>query len=152
MKIPLPCEFGKVSNCNGKLLPLQGVQWFQWQRGIEYTYFFVQNSIWYPTDFYTTFEKNQPFEIEIHDSMLIEKPIREHGFPLRGSGRATGIYFIKGKLYMDFIITSNYYEHIRVHCDSNGEYVPNGDVIFPKNWDTEKKARALLKSFKYKLK
>lgn len=59
MKIPLPCEFGKVSNCNGKLLPLQGVQWFQWQRGIEYTYFFVQNSIWHPTDFYTTFEKNR---------------------------------------------------------------------------------------------
>lgn len=146
MKIPLPCKFGDRIECNGKLLPLKGVSWFQWQDGMEYTYFFDRNNLWNPTDFYTTFEKNQPHEIEIKDSLLMEIPIREHGYPLRGRGRATGNFFVNDKLYIDFIITSNYLEHIRVQCDAHGEYIPKGDIIFPIGWDEEKKGRALLKS------
>lgn len=148
MKIPLPCNFGEISDCNGKSLPLRKVSWFQWQRGMEYTYFFVQNNFWHPTDFYTTFEENQPYEIEIKDSLLIEMPIKEHGYPLRGSGRATGIDCVNDKLYLDFIITSNYLEHIKVQCDAHGEYIPKGDIIFPTGWDEKKKERALLKSFR----
>lgn len=30
MKIPLPCKFGELSDCDGKLLPLCGVHWFDW--------------------------------------------------------------------------------------------------------------------------
>lgn len=148
MKIPLPCKFGEISDCNGKSLPLKGVSWFQWQDGMEYTYFFDRDNFWNPTDFYTTFEKNQPCKIEIIDSLLIEMPIREHGYPLRGSGRATGIDYINSKLYMNFIITSNYFEHIRVQCDTNGEYIPKSDIIFPTGWDEKKKERALLKSYR----
>lgn len=146
MKVPLPCKFGDESECNGKLLPLKGVSWFQWQEGMEYTYFFDRDNFWNPTDFYTTFEKNQPCEIEIKDSLLLEIPIREHGYPLRGRGRATGIDYINSKLYMDFIITSNYLEHIKVQCDAHGEYIPKGDIIFPTGWNEEKTERAVLKS------
>lgn len=40
MKIPLPCKFGELSDCDGKLLPLCGVHWFDWMSGRQYTYFF----------------------------------------------------------------------------------------------------------------
>lgn len=39
MKIPLPCKFGELSDCDGKLLPLCGVHWFDWMSGRQYTYF-----------------------------------------------------------------------------------------------------------------
>ena len=55
-----------------------------------------------------------------------------------------------GKTYIEFIITSNYLEHIKVQCDENGVFVPGGDIIFPTGWDTEeKKERTVLKSYKF---
>ena len=55
-----------------------------------------------------------------------------------------------GKLYVTFIITSNYYEHIRVECDSNGYYIPGGNIIFPPSWDTEeRREHAVLKSRRF---
>lgn len=51
---------------------------------------------------------------------------------------------------MVFIITSNYYEHIRVECDSNGYYIPGGNIIFPPSWDTEeRREHAVLKSRRF---
>ena len=69
-------------------------------------------------------------------------------------GRWTAIDVIKkyknGKTYIEFIITSNYLEHIKVQCDENGVFVPGGDIIFPTGWDTEeKKERTVLKSYKF---
>ena len=76
-------------------------------------------------------------------------PIKEHGYPLKGSGHVIGICYKDYKTYVEFLITSNYFEHIKVQCDSNGIYVHGGDIIFPTGWDTEeKKDRAILKSFK----
>ena len=39
MRIPLPCRFGESALCNGRSLPLMGVEWFEWTKGMEYTYF-----------------------------------------------------------------------------------------------------------------
>ena len=37
-----------------------------------------------------------------------------------------------------------------MQCDDKGNYVPNGDIIFPTGWDTEeKKERSILKSMKF---
>lgn len=147
MNIPIPCKFGERADCNNKQLPLIGVDWFNWSwGGWEYTYFFSVSDKWHTVDFYNTFEKKQPFEFVIPDNLLSDTSIKDRGYPLKGRGFAGGIRYQNGKTYMDFIITSNYFEHIRVECDQNGMYVPNGDIIFPTGWDTEeKKERAVLK-------
>ena len=142
MNIPLPCKLGSMADCNRKQLQLIGVSWFLWSSGMEYTYYF-KNS----TEFYTSTDSKQPFHFEISDSLLKDIPIKEHGFPLRGRGHVMGIDYKDGKIYVEFIITSNYFEHIRVECDSKGIYVPGGNIIFPPGWDTEKTERAILKSF-----
>lgn len=149
MKIPLPCKFGDIADCNGVKLPLKAVSWFRWSRGMEYTYFFSKNNKFHNTDFYTTFQSNQQYYMEIPDTLLNDIAIKEHGYPLRGKGHAVGIHYQDSKTYMEFLITSNYYEHIKVQCNINGMYVPGGDIIFPTSWDTEeKKEKAILKSFK----
>lgn len=148
MRIPLPCAFGQTADCEGKSLPLVGVSWFCWSRGMEYNYFFKRNmDVFCNTDFYATFETSQPCGFDIPDTLLMDMPIKEHGYPLRGKGHACGIAYVNGKTYMEFIIISNYYEHIRAECDADGRYVPGGNIIFPTGWDEEKKERAVLKSF-----
>lgn len=98
---------------------------------------------------YSTREKNQPFEINIPESLLIDQPIKEHGYPLKGTGYAFGLDYEDGKTYIDFILTSNYWAHIRVQCNEDWEYEPNGDIIFPPSWDTEeKRSDALLKAYR----
>ena len=88
--------------------------------------------------------------MEIPDDLLSDAPIKEKGYPLRGAGHVLGVDYHGGKLYVVFIITSNYYEHIRVECDSNGYYVPSGNIIFPPSWDTEeRRERAVLKSRRF---
>lgn len=133
--------------CNGKMQPLKGVSWFKWSRGMEYTYFFSVNSKWNTSDFYTTFESIQPFEFTIPDKLLIDDFIKYKGYPLKGRGFANGIHYKNGKTYIDFIMTDRYFAHIKVQCDDEGKYIPNGDIIFPTAWDTEEKQeRVLLKS------
>lgn len=150
MKIPLPCEFGKTADCNGRLLPLEGVTWFRWSRGMEYTYFFTVGNRWNSTDFYATFDPNKTCEFIISDSILENKIIKEHGYPLKGTGYASGIFYKNGKTYMEFIMSSNYFAHIKVQCDKNGLYIPGGDVIWPPSWDTdEKREKVILKSYKF---
>lgn len=149
MDILIPCRFGEKAFCNGKEYFLSGVSWYKWSRGTEYTYFFSVNDKWHSTDFYTTFESDAENYIKIPDSLLEDGFIKEKGFPLKGKGYATGISFKDEKLYIDFIMTSNYLAHIKVQCDSLCRYIPNGDIIFPPSWDTdEKRDKAILKSAK----
>lgn len=148
MIIPLPCRFGEIAECNGKELPLKGVTWFKWAEGMEYTYFFEKNNKWDDTDFYTTFEYNPVCSFQIPDSFLRDTFIREHGYPLKGRGFAYGVKFVNGKTYIEFIVTSKYHCHISVECDEKGKYIPDGDILFPIGWDTEKREDAILKSFK----
>lgn len=128
MEIPLPCKLGDVAECEGRVLPLKGVSWFKWTEGMEYTYFFKKNSKWNDTDFYTTFEYKQPCFFEIPDSLLRDTFIKEHGYPLKGRGYADGVKYIDGKTYIDFIITSSYFAHVKVQCDKNAEYVNGGGL------------------------
>ena len=150
MQIPIPCEFGNYAECNNRQLPFSGVSWFKWTEGMEYTYFFDTNDKWDPVDFYTTFDNVQPFNITIPDELLIDDFIKYKGYPLKGRGYAYGIKYSDGKTYIDFIMTDKYLAHIKVQCDKNGEYIPNGDIIFPTAWDTEEKQeRVILKSMKF---
>lgn len=149
MKIPIPCNFGDFSDCKGRLLRLIGVSWFRWSHGMEYTYFFAVNDYWHDTSFYTTYKSEQPYYFEIPNDLLIDRYIKDHGYPLKGSGYACGVNYRDGKMYIDFLMTSNYFAHINVQCDNKGIYVPGGDIIFPKSWDTEeKKDSAVLKGYK----
>lgn len=150
MRIPLPCKMGNFAECNGKLLPLCKVSWFHWTWGMEYTYFFARNDFWHGIDFYTTFDLQQPYEFIIPDSLLVDKLIKEHGYPLKGRGYAVGIKCRNEKIYMDFLMTSMYFAHIAVQCDDSGKYVSGGDIIFPLSWDTEEKRNsAVLKGFRF---
>lgn len=150
MEIPIPCDFGEKSFCNGNELPFAGVSWFKWSKGMEYTYFFLTNNHWHPTDFYTTFQCDSESKIEISNSLLEDGFIKDKGFPLKGRGYANGMCYIDGKTYIDFIMTSNYLTHIKVQCDLNGIYIPGGNIIFPPSWDTEEKIeKAMLKSIKF---
>ena len=149
MRIPLPCRFGGSADCEGMDLPLSGVSWFRWSWGMEYTYFFSIGDKWHGTRFYSTLDTGQPFGIDIPDSLLSDKPIKEHGYPLKGTGYAYGVYHKDGMTYIDFIMTSSYFAHIRVQCNEKCEYVQNGDIIFPPSWDTEEKRNdAVLRAYR----
>lgn len=147
MKIPIPCKFGDKAECEGRLLTFVGVSWYEWSWGMNYTYFFSVGNFWHDTTFYSTYEKNQPCAFVIPDRLLIEKAIKEHGYPLKGRGYAFGVNYEDGRTYIDFIITTHYHCHINVQCDEEGDYVPNGDIIFPRAWDDEKRRDIVLKSF-----
>ena len=98
---------------------------------------------------YSSFSTEQPFEIIIPDSLLVDGPIKEHGYPLKGRGYAFGLDYLDGNTYIDLIMTSDYWAHIRVQCDENLEYVSDGMIIFPPSWDTEEKQEsAVLKTYR----
>lgn len=150
MRIPMPCRLGGMAECDGMVLPLSGVSWFDWSSwGMEYTYYFSVKDRWGGrTKMYTTFGTEQPFNVSVPDSLLIDRPIKEHGYPLKGKGHACGLHHKDGNTYIDFIMTDRYWAHIRVQCDEKWEFVPNGDIILPPSWDTEeKKGSALLKAY-----
>lgn len=151
MRIPMPCAFGSFTDCNGESLQFNGVGWYQWQKGMEYTYFFHRNDPWHDTTFYASFQSEQPCHFEIPDRFLVDSLIKDFGYPLKGRGHACGVHYIKGNTYIDFIITSNYSCHIKVQCDDKGMFVPNGDIIFPISWDTpEKRQIAVLEAYRSK--
>lgn len=152
MRIPLPCKFGEKADCEGRVLPLSGVFWFKWSWGMEYTYFFSIGDKWHGTRFYSTLDTEQPFGIDLPDSLLIDKSVKEHGYPLKGSGYADEVCYRYGKTYIDFVMTSSYQAHIRVQCDEKWECVPNGDIIFPPSWDMEEKRNdAVLRAYRSSL-
>lgn len=144
MRVPLPCRFGDLAECKGKLLPLCGVSWFQWMKGMEFTYFFKRNIIWHEMDFYTTFDEEQPYGFTVSDELLSDGLVKERGYPLKGRGHASGIYYENEKIYMEFILTSLYHFPVKVQCDDDGKYVKGGDIILPPNWNTEEKRKKIL--------
>lgn len=145
MKIPLPCKLGQISECDGRMLPLIGATWFKWSSwGMEYTYFFRTPDFWHDTTFYSVFNAQQPYKFIIPDSLLEDKPIKEHGYPLKARGRANGISYIDGKIFMKFTLSSHYFSVVKVQCDDKGGYLPGGEIIFPFNWDTEEKRQRIL--------
>ena len=150
MKIPMPCKFGEMADCRGETLPLSGVSWFKWSWGMEYTYYFSLINKWgRKTKMYTSLETEQPFEVIIPDFLLADGPIKELGYPLKGRGYAFGLDYLDGNTYIDFLMTSDYWAHIRVQCDENMKFVPDGRIIFPPSWDTEEKQEgAVLKSYR----
>ena len=150
MKVPIPCSFGESAECEGKVLPFVGVSWFKWSSGMEYTYTFLTGHECNKYTFYYSSGDEHSKYITIPDKLLIDGPLKEKEFPFRGRGYAYGIDYINGKMYIDFILTDNYFSHIEAECDERFEYIPNGNIIFPPSWDTEeKKEKALLKSIKF---
>ena len=108
------------------------------------------SSKWKSADFYTSYQTEQPFFIEIPDALLENDFLKNKDYPLKGTGYADGIYFIGGQLYIDFIVTDNYFAHIRVQCNNKGKYIPGGNMIFPPSYDTEeKREKFVLKSAEY---
>lgn len=45
-------------------------------------------------------------------------------------------------------MSSYYFAHIKVQCNRNGVYFPNGEIIYPMSWDEKKKENAVLKKYK----
>lgn len=149
MKIPMPCAFGESADCKGKMLPFYGISWFPWSSGVEYTYFFLTSQKWHACDFYCSPFKERPKTLTIPDHLLRDGSIREKRFPLKGHGYVNGIYYRDGRTYLDFILTDMFYSYIKVECDEDFKYVPDGNIIFPPSWDTEEKRnRVILKTFK----
>ena len=98
---------------------------------------------------FSRLNSTQPFEFTIPDNLLTDDFIKYKGYPLKGRGYASGVYYSDGKTYIDFLMTDKYFAHIKVQCDENGLFVPGGDIIFPTGWNTdEKKEQVLLKSYK----
>lgn len=148
MEIPLPCKFGEYKDCKGVNLPFVGVSWFRWSWGWDYTYFFRRSQKWNQSHFFTSDGKEMPHSFSVPDFLLADGLLREKGLPFKARGYATGLYGENGKLYLDFLLTSHYFEHLKVECDESGMFVPLGDIIFPLSWDTkEKKESILTKSF-----
>lgn len=150
MQIPTPCKFGEKAECNGKQRIFSGVTWFLWSSGWEWTYFFNTDDFWHSVDILSSRALEQPHYYTIDGSYLEDKTIKEHGYPLRGTGKMSGITLRNGLLYADFIMTSNYMTHIKIQCNEKGEYIENGDIIFPPSWDTEeKRENAKLKQYRF---
>jgi hypothetical protein len=145
-KIPLPCRFGDTVNCAGQRLPLCGVQWRKWGSKTEYTYFFHMPGEYRHVRFYSSTNEELPYFVEIPWSLLLDRPFKEHGYPLNGTGHAAGLEYRKGVLFMDFVDNDCLHSHIGVECDRKGAYVPNGDIIFNANWSAKQKEQALLRS------
>ena len=143
-KIPLPCKMGEETEYKNAKYKLCGVEWFFWNgRGWEFTYHIANktDASWNNT-LHILSEKDTTVSsyINIKESLLDDKPIKEHGYPLTGSGHLYGFKFIKGKLYAEFIITNRYYEHILCECDETGQY-NGGMILFPPtpSYDSEEK-------------
>lgn len=156
MKIPLPYNFGEDIMYLGQWRTFRGVDWFKWSDGWRFTYYLSKRAGKYIEFDQTAFcsyterqAKDFPNYFVMPDGLLFDKPIAGHGFPLRGTGKALGLSYIDEETFIDFIITSDYNEHIRVQCNENGRYVKDGKILFPPSWDTQKKKdRMILKTFK----
>ena len=93
------------------------------------------------------------FFFEISNHLLFDGFLKEKGFPVKGRGYATGLCFVNNKLYLDLILSDFSNRHLKIECDRNGNYIENGDIIFPPSADTsEKKEQFLLKRLPYKTK
>ena len=150
MTVPVPCALGEIGQCRDRFLVFNGVQWFKWSTGYEYTYLFETGNKWVQSDFYTSNGEKFGEFISIDDTLLNDRPFIEHSYPLAGKGYISGINYRKGKLYAELILTSHYMTHLKVECDKFGRYIEGGKVIFPPTpgcETLEKKKGFLLKKY-----
>lgn len=152
MEVPIPCAFGEIGKCKNRFLIFNGVQWFKWSTGYEYTYLFETNNPWIQSDFYASDGKEFKTFMSIDERLLEDKPFIEHGYPLVGRGYMSGFDYKNGKLYTDMILTSHYLMHLKVECDEHGRYIENGKIIFPPTPSCEtvdKRKKFLLKKYQH---
>jgi hypothetical protein len=111
------------------------VSWFNWSHGLEFTYIMKNGRIdcMMEKDLKSTGK-----QLEIRDDCLKDRPFKEIGYPLKGSGYVSGYSFRNGKTYADVIVTSRYLGHILVEVLPNGQY-DDGEVLFPPQVDTDEK-------------
>lgn len=152
-KIPTPWPFGQIIELNKSTYRFTGVTWFYWesQNKWDYTYILISPSkTWCNTKLFSSRDFDYlPYYMEIEESLLENKSIKEHGHPLTGAGHMYGISWKDEKLFAEFIITNRYNEHIFSECDDHGLY-NGGIVIFPQtpSYDSvEKQNKAVLASY-----
>lgn len=114
---------------------------------MDYTYFFCEeeNNKWEYSDFYCSNSNEQPECIDVLDVLFVDEFIKSRGYPLKGRRCAYGVHLINNRLYVDLLLTDNYFAHVYCECNKDFSYKANGDIIFPTGWTTEKRNRALLK-------
>lgn len=150
-KIPLPCKMGESTEYKGMEYLLCGVSWFYWSNsGWEFTYNLCKGSnVSWNNIAHILFERDMTISsyINIEETLTEDRPIKEHGFPLTGTGHLYGLRYIKGRLYAEFIITSRFNEHILCECNEDVKY-ENGLIIFPPtpSYDSEEKRRKAVTS------
>lgn len=149
-QVMLPCELGKEVTVEGHSLTLTGVNWFYWSsRGYEYTYSFSRNER--VEKLLTNTDKRCPKckpIYQIDESLLKDGPLKEKGYPFKGTGYLFGLNFENGKFYAELILSSKYLIHVQCECDTTGRW-NGGGILFPPTPsfdDDEKKNAILLKS------
>lgn len=149
MKVPTPCLLGQKSICKKKELVFSGFSWFKWSWGIDYTYFFHTGNKWSEYTSYNSNGINYNTFYTIDSSLLEDKPLREHGYPLKGNGYLFGIFLKNYKLYADLILTSKYLTHLKVECTEHGHFLKDGNIIYPPTpmWETEEKRKDILVNY-----
>ena len=116
---------------------IKHVTWFRWSRGLEFTYIKNNGKI---VSFLEKDLKSTEKRLEIRDESIKDRPFKEIGYPLRGTGFVSGFSFRNGKIYADIIVTSRYFGHIMVEVLSDGQY-DNGEILFPPQVDTDEKKK-----------
>ena len=147
-KVPLPVNLGGKKGEH----TLDGVDWFMWQDGIEFTYFYSNGKRWSTSKIETSGYFESDINIYVEQELVNERRMEEHGYPLTGKGKITGINLIKGRYYAEIILTSAYLMHLKVECDEHGRYIEGGRVLFPPtpSFETiEKREKYLLARYKY---
>lgn len=154
MTIPIPYKLSEMGICNGKILTFYGVSWLT--KSHQYTYFFkkdrnlVNLMPWDSgvKDFYVSDGTGCKEQLQIDDSLLENKPLHEHGYPLAGSGYIYGITLESGDIYASVILTDRYFARLWIQCNENGKYVPDGKIIFPRTpiFDTKQKKIEFLRT------
>lgn len=144
MKIPLPCEFGESYITAKGIRTLDGVSWFKWFDGMEFTYFFENNKKWLSCDFFTKKLPDYKFCYEVCDTLLADDFLKIKGFPIKGRGFLSGLKTINKKIFAELILTDSYYAHIYAQCDRHGNYIDNGVIFVPPSWDTEQKKYSII--------
>lgn len=133
MRVPLPCRLGEKYTIDLSVHILTGVSWFKWTQGWEYTYYLYPEFRGQYTNCEMILSDGSSFHeyINVRDDFLEDGVLAAGGYPLRGKGRLFGVYLQNGNLYAEIIVSSSYNIHIKVECDSTGQYLPAGKIIFP---------------------
>ena len=144
MNIPIPCALGDSVITRNGLRTLQGVTWFKWFDGMEFTYFYESTSKWNAGDFEVARRPAYDYKCFISDILLKDDSLKDRGYPLKGKGYAYGYKFVDGDLYVELILSDRYLAHVYVQCNECGDYLENGKVLVPPTWDTEEKQKSIL--------